>query len=115
MDLKQLSRIINSDAEDFMKESAIIMCLSKDKNVVPMMLNILKEERETTEILVTDMNAELSRAHVYLEAIDYKDIKKEVKTPFSQKFVLDNIAEFYKIHKDSVNHLYCHVDDLTKK
>ncbi len=68
MNLKAIRQVIESDLPDEEKEGAIIKILAEDKNVIPLVMEILEAEREKKSELISDMNAELSRAHIFLEA-----------------------------------------------
>lgn len=102
MDLKTIKDIVNGNFDDHVTERFILNELSKDEDVIPKMLDILKMERETKKEVLTDINLELSRAHLYIEMAE---IKKESKQ-FTKSFVLDEIAAFYVKYKGHVTHCF---------
>jgi len=104
MDLETIKSIINSDKDNLVKEAAIIKILSKDKNVIPFIMNILNEERYLKNNLISDMNQELSRAHIYLDGYDGQNKKKAGS--FTREFVIDKISEFYIKYTGSITHCF---------
>ncbi len=104
MNLKLIEQIINGNNTEEMKRHLIINVLAMDKNAIPDILQVLAQERENKDILITDFNAELSRAHIYID--DRPESKEEGKNSFNKNFVIDNIGKFYYKHKELVNHLY---------
>ena len=67
MDIKLITEILNSSNSDELKEKMIISVLSVDKKVIPIILEILQEERVKKDELILDSNAELSRALIVLK------------------------------------------------
>lgn len=104
MDLKQLKEITNSEVPDNIKEQLIISLLAIDENVIPSILNILKQERINKNELIIDMNLELSRAHCYIDM--RPESKDENKERFNKNFVVDEIAKFYFKYKGMVSHCF---------
>ncbi len=104
MDIRELREIINSDLPNEVIESDIIKSLSKDKEVIPIVMRILERERENNKNLINDMNLELSRAHIYID--ERPESIVEGKDRFNKNFVLDEIAKFYIKHKSFVTHCF---------
>jgi len=102
MDIKSLKEIVNSEAPD--KEAQIIKLLASDENALPIMLEILQEERQAKEELITDMNLQLSRAHIYIE--ERVENETESKGSFNKEFITDEIAKFYFKYKSLVTHCF---------
>jgi|TARA_Y100000310_G_C20704425_1_gene834171 hypothetical protein len=102
MEITEIKNIVNSDLPDQYKERALLKVLAKDDDIIPNMLEILKIERETKKDLLTDINLELSRAHLYIERADVKKDDKQ----FSKSFVLDEIASFYVKYKGRISHCF---------
>lgn len=84
MNLKNIQSIVNSDLPNW--EQLLIVELSTDKNIIPILLSILNSEREDNKKLIEDLNSLLSKAHVGLEE------PKLNKDGFMQK----EIDAFYK-------------------
>ncbi len=103
MDIKTLKEIVNSDASNELKEKLIINCLASDENAISNVLKILHEERKNKSELIRDMNAELSRAHIYIE-INKED--KTEKTTFNKDFIMEVIKKFYTKYKHVVTHCF---------
>ncbi len=109
MDLVELKQILNSDSSDEVKKSQVINCLAKDKEVIPVIMRMLEREREIKSELITDMNHELSRAHVFIDDFMPEPVKLkkgETMIGFDKNFVLDKIAEFYINYKSLIRHCY---------
>jgi hypothetical protein len=103
MDLKKLKAIlINDDLPDDHKKYLIIKVLSDDKEVIPMILEILDVERENKKELIIDLNLELSRAHIMIEMLP----ESKKKLSLDRQFVLDKIAEFYIKWKGKIRHCF---------
>jgi hypothetical protein len=96
MNLQELKSIINSELSDELKESQIIYSLSKDENIIPIIMELLERERIFKKELSSDMNLLLSKAHVGL------DNKKLNEDNFMQK----EIVEFYTKYKGYVGHCF---------
>jgi len=97
MDINEIKDIVNSELfSDEAKESKIIDCLAKDENVIPLVMTILRREREMKSEVLTEMNLLLSKAESGLEN------PKLNAGGFMQK----EIAEFYKKYKNVVNHCF---------
>lgn len=104
MDIDKIKEIVNSDSSVLLKESQLIEHLSSDKNCIPTLLRILERERSNNKELITDMNLELSRAHIYIDM--RAESKSENKESFNKGFVLDEIAKFYFKYKQVVTHCF---------
>ena len=97
MDLGKIKKIVNSDdLPDVFKSKLIIDVIAKDKNSIPDILNILNSERKQKDELTSDMNLLLSKAHLGLE-------KPELN---NDKYIQDEIVEFYKKYKGMVSHCF---------
>ena len=106
MNLKKIKEIVDNSAyTPSLKENLIIKELSKDEDVMPKLMKILASERKEKRQTIIDMNLELSRAHIYIDGLDFKNIKKEDKR-FTKEFVLDKISEFYIEYKGIVSHCF---------
>jgi len=104
MDIQELKQIIDSDIPISVKENLIIDSLAKDETVVTTIVKVLSKERETNKELITDMNLELSRAHVYIDM--RPELKPESKENFNKNFVMDKIAKFYVNYKSLISHCF---------
>ena len=104
MDIKTIKSIANSEQPNDVKEMLIIRVLATDKNVIPMIMDILQAERKSQKELIQDLNLELSRAHIYIDM--RPESKKESKESFDKGFLLDEIAKFYIKYKGKVTHCF---------
>ena len=96
MNIKELQSIINSGLPDEVIKSEIINSLAKDENVIPVIMNILKREREFKKEIQIEMNLLLSKAHVGL------DNRKFNEGDFMQKEIID----FYTKYKGHIGHCF---------
>jgi hypothetical protein len=96
MNLENIKQIVNSDLPNW--ETLLLIEFSKDNNVIPKLLDILDAERYRNKMLVQDLNALLSKAHVGLET------PKLNKDGFMQK----EIKEFYKSGR--IGHCFKNMD-----
>lgn len=96
MNLENIKAIVNSGLPNW--ERLLIYELSKDKDAIPIMMEILHAERKEKEELIIDLNALLSKAHVGLETPKFN------KNGFMQK----EIKEFYKSGR--INHCFANMD-----
>lgn len=99
MDIKKIRDIINWNLPGDVTESYLIAVISEDKNVIPAILKILNSERELKEKLLSDTNAELSRALVVLQDKNLKYNKKIIADP---SWVVGEIIKHYKKWKDYI-------------
>lgn len=110
MNLKDLKIAINDPlTSDEHKEYIIGRILAADKDAIPMIMKVLETERSNNKELITEMNHELSRAHVFID--DYmpepvKLKKGQTEPSFNKKFITDKIAEFYIQYKGIIRHCY---------
>lgn len=105
MNIKEIKMILDAELPDYIKEKMIIIKLAEDKKVIPMLLEILERERASSDKLLTDINLELSRAHIYIEEAKI-DTKKEKKSAFNRDFVLGKIERFYTRYKGIITHCF---------
>ena len=92
MNINNIKKIIDSPFPDEIKERMIIAELSEDEKVIPMLLQILDNERNTKQKIHDEMNLLLGKACIGLEN------KKINKDGFMQK----QIKEFYEKHRGVV-------------
>ncbi len=104
MNLDLIAKIVNGNNTEEMKRHLIIGTLAMDKNAIPDIMEVLAQERKNNNELIVDFNAELSRAHIYID--ERLESKEEGKKTFNKNFVIDGIGKFYYKHKELVNHLY---------
>ncbi len=110
MNIQALKEALNNNlTSDEQKEYIIIHILAKDKSAMPMILEVLKTEREINRELMIDMNLELSRAHIFIEEYTPEIVKlKNGKHPqrLTKYFILDEISAFYVKYKGMVQHCF---------
>lgn len=94
MNIKKIKEILEAGYPDDVSEHLIINTISEDEDVVPTIMKILDAERKRKRKLISDMNLELSRAHIGLEN------PKVNKGHFMDKEIL----KFYLRNKDQIGH-----------
>lgn len=98
MNIKKLKEVVNSnDLDSSVQNRLIIEIISKDKKVIPIMLELLQAEREIENELLTETNSELSRALVALE-IGQPEKTKGV----SSVWVVEQIKKHYLKWQDYI-------------
>lgn len=102
MNLKEISKILSYPIPDETKEILIIRILSKDKNVIPLIMEILEAERKQNNELLGEMNVQLSRAHLGLE-------KPEIN---EDHFMDKEILQFYLKNKEHIGHCFKDLSNL---
>ncbi len=116
MDIKKITEVITDpDITEEMKEGRILNILAMDKNAIPDLLKILAREREQKQEVITEMNLELSRSHVFIECVNPAALPKKEKLTslgpqVTQTWILDQIAAFYIRNKGRVRYLYNRFD-----
>jgi hypothetical protein len=69
MDIKSITKIVTDPfTNEEQKKRLIVNTLAKDDNILSDILSILHEERTLKKELLTDMNLELSRAHIFIDS-----------------------------------------------
>ncbi len=114
MDLDLLKQIVNSSLPDEVKEHKIIGVLAADENALPEMMKVLESERRVKRELITDMNVELSRAHVFIDLKIIENLPKHKNghsEGFTKGFVMDEIEKFYTKYKSLVTHCFNRFND----
>ncbi len=106
MKIDEIKAIVNADLPDDFKRRGILRLMAKDESVIPELLEILNIERKAKKVLLTDMNALLSKSHVALEIATFD--KKGLN---GDGFIQREIMEFYLNNKDTVGHCF---KDLSK-
>jgi hypothetical protein len=96
MNVKEIRSILDQKLSDSDTKNLIIRSISKDENVIPILMELLEHERKYKKEVYENMNVLLSKADVGL------DNKKFNKDNFMQK----EIYEFYKKYKDMVGHCF---------
>ena len=104
MDIDIIKDIVNSDSPNHLKENQLLFHLAKSESCIPTLLRILDRERSSNKELITDMNLELSRAHIYIDMM--RESKEDSKGSFNKGFILDEIAKFYFKYKQVVTHCF---------
>ncbi len=107
MDLETIKKIVNSDSPSKSKELQILYVLAADKNAIPTILDILNAERKSNYEMITDLNLNLSRTHIFVD--EYVDKVKEKQ--FTRAFILDKISEFYIKYKGRISHCFNRFND----
>lgn len=96
MNLQNIQAIVNSGQLNW--KLLLYEELATDKDALPTLLGILNAERTEKEQLITDLNFQLSRAHIVIE---HPELNKD-------NFVSAKIKEFYK--EGRINHCYANMD-----
>lgn len=92
MNKQVLQKIINSDSPYW--EDLLLIAIASDKKAIPIILNMLHEERNHKNELITEMNALLSVADTIIE---------EPKLN-RDNFIRKRIDDFYEKYKPDVAH-----------
>jgi predicted transcriptional regulator len=105
MNVKVIKEIVNNNLlPNDVKRSLIIGVIADDVNAIPDILDILNAERANKKELITDMNLELSKAHIYID--EYTESAKMEKSNFNKGFMLDNISKFYIKYQSKITHCF---------
>lgn len=99
MNVRKIRDIVNLNLPDEVTESYLTAIIAEDKKVIPTLLEMLNNERELKEKLISETNAELSRALVVLQDKNLKYNKKIIADP---QWVVGEIIKHYKKWKDYI-------------
>jgi hypothetical protein len=100
MDIKKIKDLVNSDDPYEDIEFKIIRCLAEDDKVIPILLNILNQERELKKEVSQEMNMLLSKAHI---GLDEPQLNKD-------NFIQKEIIDFYKTYKTVIGHCFKNIN-----
>jgi hypothetical protein len=92
MNLENIKMIVNAGLLNW--DKLLLLEIAKDPQAIPMLLTLLDNERKENSELITDINFQLSRAHLALEQPEVN------KGDFVQK----EIRKFYK--EGRINHCF---------
>lgn len=105
MNIEAIKKIVNSPfMADQQIRAEIFNLLAKDEDIIIDLLTILETERRLKKELLTDMNLQLSKAHIYINSTE--ESKDEKKRSFNKTFIVGEILSFYIKYKDSVKHCF---------
>lgn len=108
MNLKKIREILEQGLfPDDVKERMILKVLSEDENLIPQLLQILEYERQRKKKLLTEINFQLSRAHVGLEVAKFD--KKGLN---GDRFMEKEITKFYIDNQEYIGHCMKNLDML---
>lgn len=96
MNLSKIKIVVNSEEPDEIKERLIIQLIAEDEKVIPLVMKILQAEREEKKELISDSNAELSRALIVLDDDKLSYSKGVIAEP---KWVVGEIKKHYIKYK----------------
>lgn len=96
MDLNELREILDARLPDETTEMLVIRSLAKDKQVIPTIIRLIGEERESKREMYEKMNLLLSKADIGLDDSKYN------RDGFMQK----EIRDFYIEYKGIVGHCF---------
>jgi len=96
MNLENIKSIVCSGDPNW--ELLLLSEIAKDKAAIPKILNMLNEERLSNQLLITELNFQLSRAHVAL-------VEPKVN---KDQFVQNEIKKFYQTGK--ISHCFANMD-----
>jgi hypothetical protein len=99
MNIGKIRDIVNLNLPDEVTEGYLTAIIAEDKEVIPTLLEMLNNERELKEKLISETNAELSRALVVLQDKNLKYNKKIIADP---PWVVSEIIKHYKKWKDHI-------------
>ena len=100
MNLEKIKKIVNSGNSNW--DKLLIVELSKDPNVIPIIMNLLAAERSTNEKLLMDTNAELSRALVTILDENYGKTEGKQKAYIDRIWVAAQIKDHYLKWKEFI-------------
>lgn len=104
MNLEKIREILNAGYPDDFTEKLIIDTLSKDEQVIPLIMDILAYERRRKKKILSEINFQLSRAHLTIE-------KPAIN---NNHFVENEIIKFYHNNKDQIGHCFANMDNYKK-
>lgn len=106
--IKKIKEILNDPIyPDDVKKQLMFEEIAKDKDAIPAILSILSSERRKKKELISEMNLQLSRAHIALEK--GKPAKRGLN---SDRFVEKEIEKFYILNHDQIGHCF---KDMTEE
>ena len=100
MNIKEITKIINSELNETAKEWFIMQILAEDDKIIPTLLSILETERKSKKELLEECNLMLSKAHLGLEQ----------PITNSDGFMQKEIREFYNKNKGKIGHCFINLD-----
>lgn len=102
MNLKNIQNALSAPLSDDIKERLILIEISKDKNAIPKILEMLDNEREETSELVDDLNLEVSRLDMM-----FKEPKLGGNTKLERNnFRESNVNNLYQKWSHRIGHLF---------
>lgn len=108
MNLKKIQQVLDQGLfPDDVKERMILKILSEDETLIPQLLQILEYERQRKKKLLTEINFQLSRAHVGLEVAKFD--KKGLN---GDRFMEKEITKFYIDNQEQIGHCMKNLDML---
>lgn len=96
MNLQELKTIINSGLPEEVIESEVINILSKDEDIILILMKLLEKERQFKKKMYQEMNLLLSKADV---GLDNPEINEG-------NFMQKEISEFYIKYKGYLGHCF---------
>lgn len=94
MNIEKIKEVVNNNTlPAYIQKQLILYIIAADREAVPMVLEMLNNEREESHNLILDSNLELSRALIALE--DPNIGKKKPKPIIELGFVVGEIKNHY--------------------
>lgn len=110
MDIEKIKEIVNSPHHTTeMKEMSILHLLAMDPNAIPDILKILSIERSQNQEMISDMNSELAKSFVFIEALNPALLPKggfetTMGKQVNKNWILDQICGFYVKYKGRIKY-----------
>jgi len=101
--IEGIKTILGLDIPDHAKERLILSAIAKNRLAIPTIMRMLDEERTIKDEMISDMNQELSRTHLFAAM---NAPKPKAKETFTIKFINEEIKKFYDKYSDYATHLF---------
>lgn len=96
MDLNKIQQVLNMGIPDAVKRWTILNIISEDEDALVNMIEIIGMERTRKKELILEMNMQLSRADMGLQAPKLND----------DNFIVKEIGKFYEANKEQIGHCF---------
>lgn len=105
MDLQAIADVLEqppSQSSLRQKEMQIIRILASDKNVIPIVLSILNEERNQKKQLTKDMKEVLCITHMYVDQL--KEPIANSMDGFTKEYIMRKVKKFFDKYRGIIRH-----------
>ncbi len=92
---------------DELKQAQIIGVIAEDEQALPIVMQILAQERKTNKQLISDMNLVLSQTDIYIRAMPEPTKANPGKlVGITKAYLAQKIATLYEKYKTRVTHIF---------